>query len=94
MVVDKELIVRVAHLSRLELSEEEMDIFQPELDEVLNSFSELRHVDTDDTEPKFHPVKIKNSMREDHPKPGLSQKQALMNSPYSDDGYIKGPRAA
>jgi aspartyl-tRNA(Asn)/glutamyl-tRNA(Gln) amidotransferase subunit C len=93
MKVDRELIGHVADVARLKLTEHEIDIFLPQLKEILETFSELDKIDVSGTEPSFQPVPLKNAMREDTPKESLSQEQALSNSSSNKDGYFKGPSA-
>ncbi|HLC95714.1 MAG TPA: Asp-tRNA(Asn)/Glu-tRNA(Gln) amidotransferase subunit GatC [Candidatus Nanoarchaeia archaeon] len=93
MKVDKVLIEKVASLARLELTEQEKTRFVPQFEEILDAFSKLDEVDTKDTKPSFHPVEIKNALREDKIQESLSQEIALKNSKNVKDGYFKGPKA-
>ena len=93
MKVDKELINHIADLARIKLTDKEIEMFLPQLKEILNSFSKLDEVDTGNTLPSFHPVELKNTMREDKIKPSLSQENALSNSKENKDKYFKGPMA-
>lgn len=93
MRVDKELLQHVADIARLKLTEKEIEEFIPELKEILESFSELDKVNTDNIKPSFQPVELKNVMREDKVQESITQEQALLNSSNSKDGYFKGPKA-
>lgn len=93
MRIDKEVVEHVADLARLNLSEEEVKEFLPQLREVLESFSKIDEVDVKDAKPSFQPIELKNAMREDEATKCLSQEEALRNSPNTKDGYFKGPRA-
>ena len=93
MKVDKELIEHTAELARLKLTDAEIKKFLPQLKEILESFSKLDEVNTNNVKPSFQPVELKNMLREDKIKPCLKQKQALKNSKQNKDGYIKGPMA-
>jgi len=93
MKIDKDLVKKVADLARLKLTDKEIEKFVPELKEILNAFSKLDEVDTDNVKPSFQPVELKNFMREDKIKDSLSQEKALENSEHKKDGYFKGPRA-
>ena len=63
------------------------------LKEILEFFSQLKEINTDDVKPSFQPVELKNSMREDKEEQCLSQDEALSFSEHKKDGYFKGPRA-
>lgn len=93
MDIDEKLIRKVAENARLELSAAEIKEFIPQLKEVLESFSKLDEINTDDILPSFQPVEIKNNVREDKVGKCLSQEDALKNTPHKKDGYFKGPRA-
>jgi len=93
MQVDEKLIKHVAAVARLNLTDEEVKKFLPQLKEILNAFSKIDEVDTKGVRPSFQPVDLKNQLREDVEKECLSQEEALANSEHKKDGYFKGPRA-
>jgi aspartyl-tRNA(Asn)/glutamyl-tRNA(Gln) amidotransferase subunit C len=94
IIVDKELIKRVAKNARLSLSEEELEKFVPQIKEVIvDSFNLLDEIDAKE-EPSFQPVKVKNRFRKDRVKEGLDIESAFKNvSPKLKEGnYFKGPK--
>ncbi len=91
--VDKELLTHVADVARLRLTDEEIEKFIPQIEEILEQFSLLSKVDTDGCEPSFQPVKLKQALRGDIPNECLTQEEALSNSKHNKDGYFKGPKA-
>jgi aspartyl-tRNA(Asn)/glutamyl-tRNA(Gln) amidotransferase subunit C len=93
MEVNQELIKKVATVARLKLTGNEINRFVPQLKEILEYFSELSKVDTTNVKPSFHPIEIKNKLREDVAKEPITQKDALKNSKYNQEGYFKGPKA-
>ena len=93
MKLDKQLIEHVAELARLKLTDSEIKKFLPELKEILDAFSKLDKVNTNNTKPSFQPIELKNFMREDKTEPCLSQEKSLENSENKKDGYFKGPKA-
>ena len=92
MEINRELIEHVAKIARLELTEDEINRFIPQLKEALIYFSKLQEIDTENVKPSFHPVDIKNIMREDEEGECLSAEQALSLSLHKKDGYFKGPK--
>ena len=68
MDIDRELIIKVAKNSRLNLSEHEVSQFTDDFKDILNAFSTLNELETTDVKPSFHPVEIKNRLRDDIPK--------------------------
>lgn len=93
MEISRKLLEHVAEVARLKLSEPEIDKFLPQLKETLEFFSKLKEINTDNVKPSFHPVEIRNVMREDREKGCLSQDDALSLTEHKKDGYFKGPRA-
>ena len=92
MEIDRNFLEHVAKTARLNLSEDEIKRFLPQLKEALDFFSKLSEVNTDNIKPSFQPVEIKNVMREDTEKKCLSQDDALSLTEHKKDGYFKGPR--
>ena len=93
MKIDKDLIEHVAKTARLNLSEEEVNSFLPQLKDVLEAFAKISEEDTEGIKPSFQPVELKDFSRDDVPGECLSQEDALSNSKNNKDGYFKGPRA-
>ena len=93
MKVDKELIKHVADLAKLKLTDKELDEFIPQMKELLDHFSQLDQVNTDKITPSFHPIDLRNMVRDDKKEDCLSQEQALSNTEHKKEGYFKGPRA-
>ena len=92
MKVDDKLVKQVAGVARLNLSDKEIKQFVPELKEILHTFSLLKEVDTKNVQPSFHPVEIKNVMRDDKATPCLTQEEALSLSQHKKNGYFVGPK--
>lgn len=92
MRIDKELVEKVAKNARLKLTESEIKEFLPQLKEILEHFSEIKNAPTSNLKPSFQPIEIKNITREDVPKKGLTQQEALQNTKHKQDGYFKGPK--
>ena len=92
MNIDEELVEKVAMNARLELSKEEVSKFKQDFFDVLEAFSKIKEVDTDDVEISIQPIEIKNVFRDDQKRECLSQEQALSNAKEKKDGYFKGPK--
>ena len=93
--VTKDLVKRTAENARLALTDEELEKFTKEIEEVIvESFSKLDEVDTTDVEPSFQPIKQTNKFRNDTSTDSLSQEEALANvkEDLREKGYIKGPK--
>ncbi|AJY73838.1 Asp-tRNA(Asn)/Glu-tRNA(Gln) amidotransferase subunit GatC [Paenibacillus beijingensis] len=84
-------VEHVAGLARLDLSEEEKDIFTGQLNAILKYVEKLSELDTDGIEPTSHVLPIANVMREDEVKPSIDVEKALLNAPDDEDGQFKVP---
>jgi aspartyl-tRNA(Asn)/glutamyl-tRNA(Gln) amidotransferase subunit C len=76
-------------LARLNLTEAEMDKYARELSDVLGAFKVLDSLDVKD-EPAFHPIEIKDRLREDEVK--TTKWNPLGNAKATDQKYFKGPK--
>jgi aspartyl-tRNA(Asn)/glutamyl-tRNA(Gln) amidotransferase subunit C len=92
-MIDKQTVEHVAKLARVDLTEEEINNFSKEFSDILDLFSSLKDVKTENVEPSFHPVELKNVLREDSPEKCLTQEEALKNAEQKEDGFFKGPRS-
>lgn len=81
----------VAHLARLECTPEQIALFTPQLNQIVEYVEKLAAVPTDGVEPMSHPLPIKNVFRADTVTPGLSVDQALANAPQRKDDFYAVP---
>jgi len=79
-------------LVRIELSDAEKELFEKQLSSILDYFAVLDELDTEDVEPTYREIGIKDVVREDETKDALSQSEMLRNAPKKETGYIKSPR--
>ena len=92
MKLNRKDVEHVALLSRLELSEKELDKFTGQLDAILEYIDVLNQVDTSAVEPMAHVLEIRNVMRADEVQPSLPREAALQNAPDAEDGFFKVPK--
>ncbi|MFB6204482.1 MAG: Asp-tRNA(Asn)/Glu-tRNA(Gln) amidotransferase subunit GatC [Candidatus Nanohaloarchaea archaeon] len=91
-MVDTDEVRRVAENARLDITEEEVEEFAGEFEEILEMFSKLNEVDTSDTEPAFHPVEIEPETREDEREETLSREEVFQNTDNVEEDQFKGPK--
>lgn len=82
----------VANLARLELSDEEVATFQPQLEAILRHAEALSKLDVTDIEPTAHPAPVFDRMRSDIPHVSLSPAAVLQNAPDQAQGQIRVPK--
>ena len=92
MKLNRKDVEHVALLSRLKLSETELDKFTGQLDAILEYIDVLNQVDTSAVEPMAHVLEIRNVMRADEVQPSLPREAALQNAPDAEDGFFKVPK--
>lgn len=90
--MDTEEVQRVTFTARLELEDYEKKKFEEGFEDILDWFSGIDQVETEDVEPTFHPIDLENEMRSDEIEDTLSQKEALENTEHEEDGFFKGPK--
>ena len=92
MAVTKKDVEKIAELAQLKFSEEELENFTPQMNEILAYMDKLNELDTENVEPLSHPVEQTNVFREDELKPSISTEDALKNAPAKDEHYFKVPK--
>ncbi|OPZ83937.1 MAG: Aspartyl/glutamyl-tRNA(Asn/Gln) amidotransferase subunit C [bacterium ADurb.Bin429] len=92
MRLSREEIEHVALLSRLKLTEEEMEQFTGQLNSILEHFEALKEADTGDIDATTHVVPMTNVMRADVQRPGFEPDEALANAPERVGDQFKVPR--
>jgi aspartyl-tRNA(Asn)/glutamyl-tRNA(Gln) amidotransferase subunit C len=86
----REQILKLAKLSRLSLTEDEINKYQKELGDILDYVKRLESVDVSGLTPTYQVTGLSNVTREDTVvETQADPKQLLNNSPKSQDGYIK-----
>jgi len=92
MIIDEELLARIAELSRVKLNEEEKKKFLKQLNDILDAFKKIEEVDVEGVAPSFQPTELKNVMREDVPKKFEWDPLSNVIEEDREEGYIKGPK--
>ncbi|MCU0780571.1 MAG: Asp-tRNA(Asn)/Glu-tRNA(Gln) amidotransferase subunit GatC [Akkermansiaceae bacterium] len=82
----------VARLARLALSEEEIGVFQGQLDAILDHVATLSQADVAGTEATAHPSPVFGRMREDEPHTSLPPEGLLANAPDQAQGQVRVPK--
>lgn len=91
MITSKD-VDHVALLGRLELTNEEKEIYTRQLNDILGYFQSLEGLNTENIQPTAHVLPLKNVLREDWAGQHISREDALANCPDRDENYFKVPR--
>ncbi|MBM4273893.1 MAG: Asp-tRNA(Asn)/Glu-tRNA(Gln) amidotransferase subunit GatC [Deltaproteobacteria bacterium] len=92
MILTPEEVLHVAHLARLRLKPEEIEVFTRQLNDILKYIEKLQELDTEGVPPLAHVVPVFNAFREDEVKESLPRDQALENAPAREEGSFLVPR--
>lgn len=94
-MIDREQVLHVARLARLELSDAEVERMSEELSRVLEHVEKIERLDLDGVPPTSHVVPMTNALRADEPRPSLEREVALAAAPaVRDDGFeVPSPQA-
>ncbi|MFC1497456.1 Asp-tRNA(Asn)/Glu-tRNA(Gln) amidotransferase subunit GatC [Verrucomicrobiota bacterium] len=90
--VDKIDVGYVANLARLELTSDEINKFQNQLDEIVGYVKKVNELNLDGVEPTSHAVSVQNVFREDKVKPGLDHEKVMENAPANIKSQFKVPQ--
>ena len=85
-------VEHVARLSRLALTDAELERMREQLSGILAYIDTLRALDTAGVEPTSHAVPMVNVMRADENRPCLTQDEALANAPERSGEYARVPK--
>jgi aspartyl-tRNA(Asn)/glutamyl-tRNA(Gln) amidotransferase subunit C len=91
MAIDREQLLHVARLARLELHDEELERLGTQLNDILEAVSKVAELDLSDVPPTSHPLDVVNVWGADEPRPSLPVDEALANAPERDGTYFKVP---
>ncbi|SDX59451.1 aspartyl-tRNA(Asn)/glutamyl-tRNA(Gln) amidotransferase subunit C [Amycolatopsis xylanica] len=90
--ISRDEVAHLAKLARLAVTDEELDVFAGQLDQILDAVAQVGQVADQDIPPTSHAVPLTNVFREDVVKPSLSQQQALSGAPAEEEGRFRVPR--
>ena len=89
--IDSNIVKHVATLVRLGISEEEAQKFSGQFSSIIDYFTMLNEVDTENVIPASDIANAENVLREDMVTPSMSHEEFLKNAPKSERGYVKVP---
>jgi aspartyl-tRNA(Asn)/glutamyl-tRNA(Gln) amidotransferase subunit C len=89
MKLEREQVLHIAKLARVELSDAEVELYSEQLSEILGHFDVLNRVNTDGVEPTAHTLPIQNVMADDVSRPSLPRDEVLELAPMIEDGYLR-----
>ena len=94
MAIDREQLLHVAHLARLELREGEAERLEGQLNDILDAVSKVAELDLSDVPPTSHPLDLVNAWAEDEPHESLPIEDVLRNAPAAERDLFRVPPTA
>ena len=91
MAIDRDTVLHVARLARLDLTEDEADRLTLELGAILEAVSKVAELDLADVPPTSHPLDLVNVWADDEPRPSLPLEEALANAPAREGDLFRVP---
>ncbi|HLX32897.1 MAG TPA: Asp-tRNA(Asn)/Glu-tRNA(Gln) amidotransferase subunit GatC [Gaiellaceae bacterium] len=89
--IDREQLLHVARLARLELRDDEVVRLEQQLNDILAAVSKVSELDLEDVPATSHPLEVVNVWDEDEPRPCLPVEEALANAPEREGNFFKVP---
>ena len=85
-------VLKVAKLSRLEISDSEVELFTSQLEKILGYVAQLEKVDTSNVEPTTRAVEVVNVVREDSMTSTKVREELLELAPQREGEFFKVPK--
>lgn len=85
-------VEHVAKLARLELTEEEKELYTKQLGDVLKYVDQMNEVDTSNVKPMSHAIDFVNVMREDKVVYEHTKEELMANAPEEENGFFRVPK--
>lgn len=92
MQIDRPLIEYLARLSRLQLTEEEIPVYQRQLTGIVALMEQLAAIDVSSVPETAHALEAVNVFRADEPAPSFPREKLLENAPEARGGAFAVPK--
>jgi aspartyl-tRNA(Asn)/glutamyl-tRNA(Gln) amidotransferase subunit C len=89
--LSRDEVAHVAKLARLELTDEQVDVFTPQLAAILGHAADVEALELDDVPPTAHPYDLANVWRPDVARDAGVRDAVLDQAPATEDGMFRVP---
>lgn len=87
---------KVAKLAHLEITDEEVALYTPQMANIVKYVEQLNELDTENVEPMLGGLTAEGeatvTVRSDEPRGSFTQEEALSEAPASSDGHFQVPK--
>jgi aspartyl-tRNA(Asn)/glutamyl-tRNA(Gln) amidotransferase subunit C len=92
MPITRDEVAHLARLSRIALSDDELDHLAPQLDQIISAVARVQEVTAEGIPPTTHALPLVNVFREDELRPCLTAADALSQAPAVEQQRFRVPR--
>ena len=94
-MIDREQVLHVARLARLELTDDEVERMASELSTILDHVDRMTELDLEGVPPTTHVVEVTGALRADETRPSWPREVMLGAAPAERDGgfLVPSPQA-
>lgn len=89
-------IRKIAKLAHLEISDAEVEMYEPQMKSIVEYIEQLNELDTQNVEPMLGGMTLEGestpTLRDDEPVPSLGQESALSQAPSAVAGHFQVPK--
>lgn len=89
MKIERDTVLKMAHLARLEIDEQELGVISTDLERILGFMEKLNELDTENVEPLIYMTDAVNVTRKDEVQHEITHEDALRNAPQRDSDYFR-----
>jgi aspartyl-tRNA(Asn)/glutamyl-tRNA(Gln) amidotransferase subunit C len=90
-MIERDQVLHVARLARLELSDEEIERMMRELSTILDHIEHINELDLDEVAPTSHVLDLENVLRADEPRPSWPRERMLAEAPDASEDAFRVP---
>lgn len=92
MVINKAEILKVAHLARLTIEDQDIEKYVSDLNNILNLVAEMNEIDTTAVEPLSHPLDMAQRLRADEVTESNQRDDFQSIAPQVENGLYLVPK--
>ena len=92
MSINKEEIKKIAHLARINVSQDEVNQVEKKLDGIMTLIEKMQEINTESIEPMSHALDIDQPLREDKVTEKDSRNKSLSLAPHADNNLFIVPQ--
>ena len=90
-MIDRDQVLHVARLARLQLTDEEVERMSGELTAILGHIEKIGELDLENVPPTSHVVEVTDALRADEPRESWPRETMLASAPAVRDGGFEVP---